>query len=64
MRPVRRTCSKSGVSPDSLPSQRTVEAVIIPEPGRNQPPMLVTSVYTLQNGLITSIESQPGPSTP
>jgi hypothetical protein len=41
-----------------------VEAVIIREPGRNQPPQPVTSVYTLQNGLITSIESQPGPSTP
>jgi hypothetical protein len=42
----------------------TVQAVIIPEPGRNQPALPVTSVYTLQNGLITSIESQPGPSTP
>ena len=38
----------------------TVQATIIPEPARNEPPLPVTTVYTLHNGLITAIESWPG----
>jgi hypothetical protein len=41
----------------------TVQATIVPEPGRNQPPLPVTSVYTFRDGLIISIESGPGAST-
>ncbi len=37
----------------------TVQAVILAEPGRRQPPLPVKSVYTLRDGLITFIESLP-----
>jgi SnoaL-like domain len=35
----------------------TVHATILPEPGRGQPPLPVTSIYAVRNGLIASIES-------
>jgi SnoaL-like protein len=38
-------------------SQVTVQATIHPEPGRGQPPLPVTSIYLVRDGLITSIES-------
>ena len=38
-------------------SQVTVQARILPEPGRRQPPLPVTSIYIVREGLITSIES-------
>jgi hypothetical protein len=37
--------------------QVTVQATILPEPGRGQPPLAVTSIYILRDGLITSIRS-------
>lgn len=37
----------------------TVEATILPEPGRGQAPLEVTSVYQFRDGKIISIESQP-----
>jgi hypothetical protein len=37
--------------------QVTVQATILPEPGRGQPPLAVTSIYIIRDGLITSIES-------
>ena len=37
--------------------QVTVQARILPEPGRGQPPLPVTSIYAVRNGLIASIES-------
>jgi hypothetical protein len=37
--------------------QVTVQATIRPEPGRGQPPLPVTSIYIVRDGLITSIES-------
>jgi len=37
--------------------QVTVQATILPESGRGQPPLAVTSIYIIRNGLITSIES-------
>jgi hypothetical protein len=37
--------------------QVTVQATILPEPGREQPPLPVTSIYLVRDGLITSIES-------
>ncbi len=42
----------------------TVQATIIPEPGRNQPLQHVTTVYALRDDLITSIVSSPASSTP
>jgi hypothetical protein len=41
-------------------SQVTVQATIVPEPGRGQPPLPVTSIYIVRDGLITSIESLAG----
>jgi hypothetical protein len=41
-------------------SQVTVQATIVPEPGRGQPPLPVTSIYLVRDGLITSIESLAG----
>jgi hypothetical protein len=38
-------------------SRVTVRATIHPEPGRGQPPLPVTSIYIVRDGLITSIES-------
>jgi SnoaL-like protein len=38
----------------------TVYARILPEPGLGQEDLPITSVYTLRNGLILAIESQPG----
>jgi SnoaL-like domain len=43
--------------------QVTVQATILPEPGRGQPPLPVTSIYTIRNGLITSIHSLDDSST-
>ena len=37
--------------------QVTVEAVIVPEAGLGQPPLPVTTVYSVRDGLITWIES-------
>jgi hypothetical protein len=37
--------------------QVTVQATILPEPGRGQPPLPVTTIYILRDGLITSIKS-------
>jgi len=45
-------------------SQVTVEARILPEPGRRQPPLPVTSIYIVRDGLITSIESMADTSRP
>jgi hypothetical protein len=36
----------------------TVQARIFPEPGLGPPPLPVISVYTLRDGLVTTIESQ------
>jgi hypothetical protein len=44
-------------------SQLTVQATILPEPGRGQPPLPVTSIYIFRDGLITSIESLEDTST-
>jgi hypothetical protein len=44
-------------------SQVTVQATIFPEPGREQPPLPVTSIYIVRDGLITSIESLDDTST-
>jgi hypothetical protein len=38
-------------------SQVTVQATIVPEPGRGQLPLPVTSIYVVRDGVITSIES-------
>jgi hypothetical protein len=43
--------------------QVTVQATIQPEPGRGQPPLPVTSIYLVRDGLITSIESLDDSST-
>jgi hypothetical protein len=43
-------------------AQVTVQATIHPEPGRGQPPLPVTSIYIVRDGLITSIESLDGTS--
>ena len=43
--------------------QVIVHATILPEPGRGQPPLAVTSIYIIRNGLITSIESMGDAST-
>lgn len=37
----------------------TVDARILPEPGRGQQPLAITSVYHFRDGKIISIESQP-----
>jgi hypothetical protein len=37
--------------------QVTVQATILPEPGRGQPPLPVMSLYKIRDGLITSIKS-------
>ena len=40
----------------------TVQVRILPEPGRGQPPEVpVTSVYTIQDGMITWVDSNPAP---
>jgi len=44
--------------------QVTVQATIVPEPGRGQPVLPVTAIYIVRDGLITSIESMDGTSTP
>ena len=44
-------------------SRVTVQATILPEPGRGQPPLAVTSTYIVHDGLITSIESLDDSST-
>jgi hypothetical protein len=44
--------------------QVTVQATIIPEPGRGEPPLPVMSIYNVRDGLITSIQSMEPPSTP
>jgi hypothetical protein len=42
----------------------SVQATILPEPGRGQSPLPVTTIYLVRDGLIISIESREATSTP